>query len=253
MKATATAQQKPESVPEHVVPTTIQRAPCAKYPTPPLSPDSYTGADYEDIVDSDGSLPGAVFHTKWEHPDEDSYSSLCPKDKKYSCRRPPSVREEDRFLQYFSETPNTVPFWAMLDIRADLEQEYKILTQARRIADMRRKAKKGQHCFVNRDVNRRQELEQIIRAWHTKVRSEKDKGLIPRKLSALSQEDQNFYHEQKAHYQAITDAYTNWYNRCREISQENDSTYFYCDPWEVDFEVTTGALESPLDGFLNKT
>ncbi len=49
----------------------------------------------------------------------------------------------------------------MLKIQVDLQQEYNILICARRTANMRRKAKQGQHCFVACNVKRRQDLETI--------------------------------------------------------------------------------------------
>ncbi len=153
----------------------MQWAPCATYPTPPPSPASYTGDDFADN-NPDSDEMGAVFKTKWEHSDEDSYGSRCPRDKKYSCKRPPSLAEEERFLWYYSETPNTVPVWAMLEIQADLREEYGILTSARRTANMRRKAKQGQHCFINCDVSRCDCLMRIICMWESKARAEKDKG-----------------------------------------------------------------------------
>ncbi len=165
-------QHEPAS--EHAAHYKIQRAPCAKLPTPPPSPDSYTGddfADYDASSDEIGKVP-----TKWEHSDDDSYGSLCPKDKKYSCKRPPSIKEEEKFLQYFSKTPNTVPVWAMLEIRVDLRTEYGILTSARRTANLRRKAKQSQHCFVNRDVTRQTDLERVIPMWESKPCAKKIKG-----------------------------------------------------------------------------
>ncbi len=47
--------------------------------------------------------------------------------------------------------------------------------------------------------------------------------------------------------------YTTWYARQHEISQNSNSTYFFCDPWEVDFEFPTGTSKTQLDGFLNDT
>ncbi len=73
------------------------------------------------------------------------------------------------------------------------------------------------------------------------------------KVLALSQEDQDYYHEQKNHYQTIVDTYTAWYDCQRDISQNSNSTYFFCDPWEVDFELPSGALKTQLDGFHNET
>jgi len=129
----------------------------------------------------------------------------------------------------------------MLKIRVDLQEEYGILCQARRAADLRRRAKEGQHCFVEKDVKRCQELEYLDRLWRTKACAEKEKGLVPLKVLALSQQDQDYYYEQKNHFKTIADAYTAWYARQCEILQNSNSTYFFCDQWEVDFELPSGA------------
>ncbi len=47
--------------------------------------------------------------------------------------------------------------------------------------------------------------------------------------------------------------YTKWYAHQQEKSQNSNSTYFFCDPWEVDFELPSSAPETQLNGFLNKT
>ncbi len=100
----------------------------------------------------------------------------------------------------------------MLEIRVDLKKENNILCQARRTAALRRKAKEGQHCFVTQDVKRRDELEYLDWSWRTKAGSKKEKGLVPLKILALSQEDQDYYYEQKKYFQTIADAYTAWYD-----------------------------------------
>ena len=64
---------------------------------------------------------------KWYDNDEDSYGSRCPKDKKYSCKRPPTIRSERTFLRFFDNKRKGVPYWAMLEIRVDLQTEYGIL------------------------------------------------------------------------------------------------------------------------------
>ncbi len=43
----------------------------------------------------------------------------------------------------------------------DLQEEYGIHFQARRTADPRRKAKEGQHCFVEQDVKHHDVLEYL--------------------------------------------------------------------------------------------
>ncbi len=85
----------------------------------------------------------------------------------------------------------------MLEIRVDLQEEYNILCGARRTAALRRQAKEGQHCFVKQDIKRRDELEYLDRLWQTKVRAEKEKGLVLHAILALSQQDQDYYHEKK--------------------------------------------------------
>ncbi len=94
-----TAQQN-EPVSEYAAPNKILQAPCTKYLTHPQSPDSYTGDNLVD-ADQDVNKMGAVIPTKWEHSDDDLYSSRCPKDKKYSCKRPPSNSDEEKFLRHF--------------------------------------------------------------------------------------------------------------------------------------------------------
>ncbi len=118
---------------------------------------------------------------------------------------------------------------------------------------MRRKGKEGQHGFGEQDVKHCQELEYLVWGWQTKARAKKVKGLVPLKVLALSQQDQDYYHQQKNHFQTIPDADTTWYACRHEISQNNNSTYFFCDPWEVDFELPSSAPETQLDGFLNDT
>ncbi len=81
----------------------------------------------------------------------------------------------------------------------------------------------------------------------------KNKGLVPIKVLALSQKHQEFFYIQKDHYQTIADAYTDWYTRCWTVLQTSNSTYFYCVPWEVDFELPPGAPQTRLDGYLAKT
>ncbi len=69
----------------------------------------------------------------------------------------------------------------------------------------------------------------------------------------LSEEDQDYYHMQKNHYQTIKNTYTDWYARCCQVSQNSNSTYFYCEPWDIDFDIPVGAPKTQLDGFLNET
>ncbi len=99
----------------------------------------------------------------------------------------------------------------MLKIQVDLQQEYWILVHARRTADLRRKAKEGQYCFIERDVKCRDELEYLTQHWQTKAHAKKQKGLVLLKVSALSQKDQDYYHKQKNHHQTIANTYNTWY------------------------------------------
>lgn len=63
LQSTAMGQQEHAPVTEHAVPKQIQHAPCATYPTPPPSPDSYTGDNFADY-DPDTDEMGVVFKTK---------------------------------------------------------------------------------------------------------------------------------------------------------------------------------------------
>ncbi len=140
----------------------------------------------------------------------------------------------------------------MLKIWVDLQEEYNILVHARCTANLRRKAKEGQHCFVEQDVECYDKLEYLIWQLQTKAPTKKEKGLVPIKISALSLEDLDYYHEQNNHYQVLANAYTDWYAGWHEISQNSISTYFYCVPLDVDFELPLGALKTTLVGFLNE-
>ncbi len=140
----------------------------------------------------------------------------------------------------------------MLKIQVDLQEEYNILVCARHTADLRRKAKEGQRCFVQQEVKCHEELEYLIQQWHTKACAKQDKGMIPMTVLASSQEHQDFYHKQKNHYQTIANAYTNWYACQCTVSQTSNNTYYFFDPWDVDFEILSGAPEIPLNGFLNE-
>ncbi len=85
----------------------------------------------------------------------------------------------------------------MLEIWVDLQKEYDILVCARCTANLRRKAKEGQHCFILQDVKHLEELEYLLQKWQTQAHAEKDKGLVPIKVLALSQNHQDFYYSQK--------------------------------------------------------
>ncbi len=97
----------------------------------------------------------------------------------------------------------------MLKILVDLQEEYNILVCARITAAQRRKAIEGQHCFLPQDVSCCEELEYLLQHWQSKVSAKKEKGMIPMTVLAFSQKDQDFYHEQKNHFQTIANAYTN--------------------------------------------
>ncbi len=116
-KPTATPSKVIEVVPEQAIPKKIQRVPCATYPAPPPSPDSYNRESYKDDDDIDSDLPyHDMQNVKWYDSDEDSFASRCPKDKKYSCKRPPAIRLERQFLRFFELNRKSVPCWAMLEI-----------------------------------------------------------------------------------------------------------------------------------------
>ncbi len=55
----------------------------------------------------------------------------------------------------------------------------------------------------------------------------------------------------KNHFQTIANMYTTWYARQPEISQNINSTYFFCDPQEVHFKLPSDAPKNQLDAFLN--
>ncbi len=82
---------------------------------------------------------------------------------------------------------------------------------------------------------------------------QKDKGLVPIKVLALSQKHKDFYYNQNNHYQTIAEAYAAWYTHHQTVLQTSNSIYFYCNPWEVDFELPPGAPKTHLDGYLAET
>lgn len=123
----ALVQQNNEPVPKNVVPNKIQQIPFAYYPIPPPTPDYYLGEDMEtgDNLDSeDRQLPPLVVMLKWCNSDEDSYSSHCPKDKKYSSKRPPIIPLKRKFFSRFQNDSRSIPSWVMLEIQLDLQEEY---------------------------------------------------------------------------------------------------------------------------------
>ncbi len=91
------------------------------------SPDYYKGEHSKEDNDDNSDLHYHDVGVKWYYSDVDSYSSRCPKDKKYSCKRPPTIRLERKFLHFFEHRRKGVPYWAMLKIRVDLQEEYGIL------------------------------------------------------------------------------------------------------------------------------
>ncbi len=110
----------------------------------------------------------------------------------------------------------------MLKIQVDLQEEYNILVCARHTANLRRKAKEGQHCFVQQDVKCSDWLEYLTWQLQTKAHAEKQKALVLLKVLALSQKVQDYYYEQKNHYQTIADAYTEWY-ACQQTLARNSN------------------------------
>ncbi len=140
-----------------------------------------------------------------------------------------TIQSERKFLLRFETDSGHMPYWAMLKIRVDPQEECNILVHAWITATLRRKAKEGQHCFITQDVKCHDKLEYPIQQWQTKAHAKKDKGLILLTVSALSWTDQDFYHCQKNHYQTIATVYTDWYTHSQTVSQTSYSTYFYCD------------------------
>ncbi len=140
----------------------------------------------------------------------------------------------------------------MLKIQVDLQEEYNILVCARQTSNLRRKAKEGQHCFVKQDIKRFEELEYLLSQQQTQACAEKDKGLVPLTVLALSKKNKIFIIV-KNHCHIIADAYTDWYTCHQTVSQTSNSTYFYCDPLEVDFEFPPGAPKKLLNGYLAET
>ncbi len=143
--------------------------------------------------------------TKWYDSDGDSYGSLCPKDKKYLCKRPPTIRLEEKFILWFQNVSKHLPYWALIKICIELQHEFNILNQARRTANLRRKAKGGQYCFIKPDPCCIKLLEWILCHWHTPVSAELDKRLVLLRVKDLSNEQQENYHEQNNHHQKVAD------------------------------------------------
>ncbi len=184
--------QANEAILVYTAPTKMQRAPCSTYPIPLPSPDSYTGKTWEDVINNiknkNGQPEDRETIVKLYNSDEDSYSSQCPKDKKYSCKRPPTIWLERKFLQFFKGDTRGVPCGAMLEIQEDLKEEYNVLICARITAAQRRKAKEGQHCFVQQDLKHCDKLEYLIWQRQTQARDKQDKRMILMTVLALSQE-----------------------------------------------------------------
>ncbi len=109
LKTTATSSQDDEAIPKNAASTKIQQAPCTTYPVPPPSPDSYNNWDGGNDDADDYNLPLMDVQIKWYNSDEDSYSSWCPKDEKYSCKRPPTIWLEQKFLCFFEGRQRGVP------------------------------------------------------------------------------------------------------------------------------------------------
>ncbi len=76
--------------------------------------------------------------------------------------------------------------------------------------------------------------------------------MVPLKVSALSQEDQNYYHEQRNHYKTIDDAYTDWYACQHTLSQESNSTYFFVNHGKLILNSPWVLLRLNLMGSLTK-
>ncbi len=156
-------------------------------------------------VSEDQQPPPSSAMTKWYDSDEDSYGSLWPKDNKYFCKMPPTIRLEEKFLCRFQNDTKWLPYWAIIKICIDLQYEFNILTQARRTANLKGKARDGQHCYIKQDQCHRELLECILHQWCTLAYVEQDKGLVPLRVKDSSNEQQENYHELKNHYQRIAD------------------------------------------------
>ncbi len=107
LKNTATPPQDDEAVPKYAAPTKMRWVPSATYHVPLPSPeDNWVYADEDDDT---SDLPLMDMKVKWYDSDEDSYSSQCPKDKKYSCKSPPTNRLERKFHHFFEGRQKGVP------------------------------------------------------------------------------------------------------------------------------------------------
>ncbi len=91
----------------------IKWTPFAFYHPPLSSPDDYLGEalDASSCLESeDQQPPPSAAMTKWYDSDEDSYGSLCPEDKKYLCKRPPTIQLEEKFLHWFPNDSKHLPY-----------------------------------------------------------------------------------------------------------------------------------------------
>ncbi len=102
---------------------------------PPPTPDAYLG----EVLDASNGIDSEDHQPPPSNSDEDSYSSYCPKNKKYSCKRPPTIQSERNFLQRFETDSRHMPYWVMLEIQVDLQKEYYIPFCASSAAELRRK------------------------------------------------------------------------------------------------------------------
>ncbi len=53
--------------------------------------------------------------------DNASYSSHCPREEKFTCKRPPTIAKEETFLYNFRNNWKRLTYWVMLEIKVDLD------------------------------------------------------------------------------------------------------------------------------------
>ncbi len=149
----------------------------------PLPPsDYYTGLPLDassGLNSKDWQPPPSDTLLKWYNSDEDSYGSVYPKAKKFSCKRLPTIQSGSKFLNRVTNDPQKLPFWAMIEILVDLKFESNILNQAWTATNQRRKANQGQHCFIKCDQTCCNNLDLLLHKWHWLAHEEENKWLVP--------------------------------------------------------------------------
>ncbi len=124
----------------------------------------------------------------------------------------------------------------MIEIFIDLKHEFNILNQATWTADLRRKAKEIQHCFIKQDQHCRELLKWTICLWDTQACVEQTNGLVPLTVKDLSNAQKENYHVQRSYYQRIANEYTAWYSCWWECLHDCNSTYYYAEPWKINLK-----------------